>query len=104
MPAKPRAIPTLKAAPGCLIIEPYEEKSAIILSDTHKQRDNAGVVISVGDSYVNEHGVKMSTKVKKGDVIVHGNYNPLPQYVHYGKRYRIVRFQEVVGFISKKHG
>ncbi|MCC6574305.1 MAG: co-chaperone GroES [Planctomycetes bacterium] len=49
-------------------------KGGIILPETSKEKPKEGVVISVGDGRITEHGERIPFQVKKGDRVIFKSY------------------------------
>jgi len=84
------------ALPGYLICKPYIEKDQTFQS----AKDSAGdlqrsVVVSVGASFVDDHGNIRESPVKKGDVILH-RYTSNTGTIGFDE-IRAVHFSEVIG-------
>jgi len=69
----------IQPQPGFVICKPYKEQqvSGIYISDSMKNKDSAGVVVAVGDSYTILEGPQSLTvnpPVKVGDKIIFTNF------------------------------
>ena len=86
---------SFKPLPGWIIVKPYLPKDDIFVSE----KDSAGdaqrsEVIAVGGEYIDDHGNKRTSQVKKGDIILHF-YAQHTFDISLG-HYRAVHFSQVI--------
>lgn len=70
----------IKPEPGYVIVTPYKEQQVggVYVSDDAAEKESAGEVVAVGDSYtyyVGNNSVLINSPVKVGDIVVFSNYS-----------------------------
>lgn len=82
--------------PGYIIAIPYVEKDQTFVSAKESAGDlQRSVVVSAGDSYIDDHGNIRQSLVKKGDVILH-RYTSNTGTIGFDE-IRAIHFSEVIG-------
>lgn len=94
----------LKPTPGTIITEEYKEASAsptgansgsITLSDSMKNKDNAGIVLAVGKDGFNDFGTPVKSPAKVGDIVFFTDAMATPYYLQ-GKRIKFLKFWNIL--------
>jgi len=76
-------------------------KGGIIIPDTAKEKPHQGKIIAVGDGRRDEKGNKIPLVVKKGDIILFGEYSG-NEIKLVDKEYLIIREDDILGIIEKE--
>lgn len=86
-------------APGYLIVTPQETKSKTPFQVSEDDSKNySSKVVAVGKDTINEHGVKIITDAKVGDVIIHKEFHVVVRDTK--GEFRFVPFTGVIGYIK----
>lgn len=93
---------TLKPLPGYILVEPVkvEKKTptGIYLPDSHDEKPQQGVVLSIGDTWMTEHGAKIECPVKKDDHVIYKKWGG--NDVKIGDiEYQFLKFEDVLAVI-----
>ena len=94
---------SIQPLPGYLLVEPLKQEKAtasgIYLPESHEEKPQSGKVLSVGDEFVTDYGIKKTSSVKVGDVVVYKEWG--------GKEYKdgdvnlmILKFEDVMAVIK----
>lgn len=90
--------------PGYLLVEPLKQDKAvtasgIYLPESHEEKPQSGRVLAVGDEFTTDYGIKKTSPVKVGDVVVYKEWG--------GKEYKedennllILKFEDVMAVIN----
>lgn len=92
----------LKPMPGYILVEPVKvdkkTPSGIYLPDSHDEKPQQGVVLSVGGTWVTESGAKIEPPVKKGDRVVYKKWGG--NEVKIGEvEYQFLKFEDILAVI-----
>lgn len=93
----------IQPVPGYLLVKPEKKEkvtaSGIVLSDTHEEKPQQGVVLAVGDTYVSDYGAKRETPCQVGDKVIYREWG--------GKEYKdgdqdllILKFDDIMAVIK----
>lgn len=93
---------TVKPLPGYILVEPAKTDkktpSGIYLPDSHDEKPQQGVVLSIGGMWTTEHGAKIECPVKKGDVVIYKKWGG--NDVKIGDiEYQFLKFEDVLAII-----
>lgn len=88
---------------GYLLVEPLKQEkttaSGILLPESHEEKPQSGRVLAVGDEFVTDYGIKKTSPVKVGDVVIYKEWG--------GKEYKegennllILKFEDVMAVIN----
>lgn len=94
---------SIQPVAGYLLVEPLKQEkttaSGIYLPESHEEKPQSGRVLAVGDEYVTDYGIKKTSQVKIGDVIVYKEWG--------GKEYKegesnllILKFEDVMAIVK----
>ncbi len=94
---------SIKPLPGYLLVEPLKQEKAtasgIYLPESHEEKPQSGRVLAIGDEFVTDYGIKKTSPVKAGDVVVYKEWG--------GKEYKegennllILKFEDVMAVIN----
>lgn len=94
---------SIQPVPGFLLIEPLKQEQAtasgIYLPESHEEKPQSGKVLAVGDEFVTDYGIKKTSPVKIGDVVIYKEWG--------GKEYKdgdtnllILKFEDVMAVIK----
>lgn len=94
---------TFNPTPGYVFISPDESPnqtdSGIYLPDSHDEKPQQGVVLSVGDTWVTENGARIEAPVKKGDHVIYKKWGG--NEVKIGdKEYQFLKFEDILAVIK----
>ena len=93
----------LQPLPGYVLVEPVETKkqtdSGIYLPDSHDEKPQQGVVLSVGDTWHTEHGAEIKPSVKKGDQVVYKKWGGNEVKI-VDKEYQFLKFEDILAIIK----
>lgn len=93
----------LTPAPGYLVILPMEaqEKTAsgIYLPDSANEKPQKGKVLAVGDEEVTDNGVKKSSPVKKGDLVIYKKWGGNEVKLD-GTEYLFAKFEDILATVE----
>jgi len=94
----------LKPTAGYLLIEPLEKEgktaSGIYLPDNAGEKPQKGKVLAVGGPEITERGVKRTSPVKAGQVVVYKKWGGNEVKIE-GKEYLFVKFEDVMAVEGK---
>jgi len=79
--------------------EPKNQKGAIIIPDTAKEKPQEGEVLAVGPGKVTEDGKRQPMEVKAGDKILFGKYSGSEIKIS-DEEYLIMREDDVLGILQ----
>jgi len=93
----------LQPLAGYLIVEPLKQEKAtesgIILTESHEEKPQSGKVLAIGDEFTTDYGIKKTSPVKVGDVVIYKEWG--------GKEYKegetnllILKFEDVMALIK----
>ena len=93
----------LQPLAGYLLVEPLKQEkvtpSGILLTESHEERPQSGKVLAIGDEFVTDYGIKKTSPVKIGDVVVYKEWG--------GKEYKdgdtnllILKFEDVMAVLK----
>ena len=93
----------LQPLPGYLIVEPLKQEktteSGILLAESHEEKPQSGKVLAVGDEFLTDYGIKKTSPVKIGDVVIYKEWG--------GKDFKdgetnlmILKFEDVMATIK----
>ena len=89
----------LKPTAGNLLIEPLEAQtktaSGIYLPDSASEKPQKGKVLEIGPTEITEKGIKRTSPVKKGDIIIYKKWGGNEVKID-GKEYMFVKFEDVL--------
>lgn len=89
----------LKPTAGYLLIEPLEKEaktaSGIYLPDTASEKPQKGKVLAVGNPEITEKGIKRSSPVKIGDVVIYKKWGGNEVKID-SKEYLFVKFEDIL--------
>lgn len=93
----------LNPAPGYVLVEPAQSEtkteSGIYLPDSHDEKPQQGTVLAVGDTWVTEHGAKISAPCKAGATVVYkkwgGNEVKIGQI-----EYQFLKFEDILAVVK----
>lgn len=87
-----------------ILIKPTEAKerteSGIYLPEQAKERPMTGTVVALGPGKLSDNGERAKPTVKKGDVVVYGNYAGTEVELD-GTTHKIMRESELLGVVDK---
>jgi len=93
----------LQPLAGYLLVEPLKQEkvtpSGILLTESHEEKPQSGKVLAIGDEFVTDYGIKKTSPVKIGDVVVYKEWG--------GKEYKdgdtnllILKFEDVMAVLK----
>lgn len=93
----------LQPLAGYLLVEPLKQEkvtpSGILLTESHEEKPQSGKVLAIGDEFVTDYGIKKTSPVKIGDVVVYKEWG--------GKEYKdgdtnllILKFEDLMAIIK----
>jgi len=93
----------LQPLAGYLIVEPLKQEKAtasgIYLPESHEEKPQSGKVLAIGDEFTTDFGIKKTSPVKVGDVVIYKEWG--------GKEYKegetnllILKFEDVMALIK----
>ena len=86
-----------------VVVHPLEAeevtKGGIVLPDSAKEKPREGVVISVGEGRLNDHGVRVPVAVKAKDRVIFSSYAGT-EVKHEGREFLIVREDEILAIVG----
>lgn len=88
---------------GYILVKPQKKEkttaSGIVLPESHEEKPQQGTVLSVGDVFVTDYGVKKESPCKVGDTVVYREWG--------GKEYKendvellILKFDDIMAVIK----
>jgi chaperonin GroES len=91
----------LKPTAGYLLIEPLEAEtktaSGIYLPESASEKPQKGKVLAVGADEITDSGVKRTSPVKEGDVVIYKKWGGNEVKID-GKEYLFVKFEDILAF------
>lgn len=101
--AKKMSPTNLHPMPGYVLVEPAEmatkTESGIYLPDSHDEKPQQGEVLAVGDTWVTEHGAKIESPVKKGELVVYKKWGGNDVKIG-DKEYQFLKFEDILAIIK----
>jgi len=95
--------PHLRPVAGYLIIEPTEKEektsSGIYLPDSAGEKPQKGKVLAVGPDEVTDSGVKRTSPVKIGDVVIYKKWGGNEVKIE-GVEYLFAKFDDILAIVS----
>lgn len=89
----------LKLTPGYILIEPLEPEtktsSGIYLPESASEKPQKGKVLSVGDTFITEHGATIKPPVKVGNIVIYKKWGGNEVKME-GKEYLFVKFEDIL--------
>jgi len=89
----------LKPTAGYLLIAPLEKEgrtaSGIYLPDSAGEKPQKGKIVAVGSAEITEKGIKRTSPVKTGDIVVYKKWGGSEVKIE-GKEYLFVKFEDVL--------
>jgi len=93
----------LQPLAGYLLVEPLKQEKAtasgIYLPESHEEKPQSGKVLAVGNEFTTDYGIKKTSPVKTGDIVVYKEWG--------GKEYKegetnllILKFEDVMALIK----
>lgn len=99
------SISQIKPMPGYVLVEPAKSEkvtqSGIYLPDSHEEKAQHGTVVSVGAETIDEKGNKLSSPVKKGDVVIYKKWGG-NEFKVGAIEYQFFKFEDVIAVINSK--
>lgn len=99
------SVSAIKPMPGYVLVEPakMEDKttSGIYLPESHEEKAQYGTVVSVGLDTIGEKGNKVTSPVKKGDVVIYKKWGG-SEFKLGEIEYQFFKFEDVLATISAK--
>lgn len=93
----------LQPQPGYVLVEPAESasqtESGIYLPDSHEEKPQQGVVLSVGSTLTTEYGAEIKTSLKPGDHVVYKKWGGNEVKI-LDKEYQFLKFDDVLAIIK----
>lgn len=93
---------TLKPLPGYILVEPVKvdkkTPSGIYLPDSHDEKPQQGVVLSVGGTWTTDQGAKIECPVKKGDHVIYKKWGGNDVKIA-DIEYQFLKFEDVLAVI-----
>lgn len=97
-------ISQLKPMPGYVLVEPAKTDkvtaSGIYLPDSHDEKAQHGKVIAVGPDTTDEKGNKLSSPVKKGELVIYKKWGG-NEFKVGATEYQFFKFEDVLAVIEK---
>ncbi len=95
----------IKPMPGYVLVEPAKAQkqtsSGIYLPDSHDEKAQHGTVVSVGSDTTDEKGNKLSSPVKKGDMVIYKKWGG-NEFKLGDTEYQFFKFEDVLATITGK--
>lgn len=93
----------LQPLAGYLLVEPLKQEkvtpSGILLTETHEEKPQSGKVIAVGDDFVTDYGIKKTSPVKNGDVVIYKEWGG-KEYKEGDTNLMILKFEDLMAIIK----
>lgn len=90
--------------PGYVFVEPAKSQkqtdSGIFLPDSHDEKAQFGTVVAVGEPSVDEKGNKVTSPVKKGEMVIYKKWGG-NEFKVGDVEYQFFKFEDVLATISK---
>ncbi|MGB6838715.1 MAG: co-chaperone GroES [Microgenomates group bacterium] len=103
MAAKKKTKLNLKPTAGYLLIEPAEPEkktaSGIYLPETSEEKPLKGKVLAVGPDEITEKGIKRTSPVKVGDVVIYKKWGGNEVKIE-GKEYLFAKFEDILAIVK----
>ena len=94
---------SIKPLPGYLLVEPLKQEmtnsSGILLPESHEEKPQSGRVLAIGDEFTTDYGVKKTSPVKVGDVVVYKEWGG-KEYKEEENNLLILKFEDVMAVIN----
>jgi chaperonin GroES len=98
------AVTKVKPMPGYVLVEPAKAEkqtsSGIYLPDSHDEKAQHGKVVSVGADSVDEKGNKLTSPVKKGDMVIYKKWGG-NEFKLGDTEYQFFKFEDVLAIIEQ---
>lgn len=89
----------LKPTAGYLLIEPLDKEtktaSGIYLPDNASEKPQKGKILAVGPTEIAEKGIKRTSPVKVGDVVIYKKWGGNEVKIE-GREYLFVKFEDIM--------
>jgi chaperonin GroES len=99
------SIKNIKPMPGYVLVEPAKAEkvttSGIYLPDSHEEKAQHGTIIAVGADTVDEKGNKVTSPVKKGDIVIYKKWGG-NEFKVGDTEYQFFKFEDVIATIESK--
>ncbi len=88
---------------GYVVVEPQEAQSqtasGIYLPTAGEEKPQVGTVVSISDSFVNEHGTKVTCPVKVGDHVLYKKWGGNEVKAD-GKEIQVLKFEDLIAVVK----
>lgn len=88
---------------GYLLVEPLKQEkttaSGIVLPESHEEKPQSGKVLAVGDEFLTDYGIKKTSPVKIGDIVVYKEWGG-KEYKENNTNLLILKFEDVMAIIK----
>src|SRR5258708_1638218 len=99
------SIKNIMPMPGYVLVEPAKAQKVtsfgVYLPDSHEEKAQYGTIIAVGSDTVDEKGNKVSSPVKKGDVVIYKKWGG-SEFKVGDIEYQFFKFEDVIARIESK--
>src|SRR5258708_445093 len=99
------SIKNIKPIPGYVLVEPAKPEkitsSGIYLPESHEEKAQHGIVVSVGADTTDEKGNTVHSPVKKGDVVIYKKWGG-NEFKISDTEYQFFKFEDVIATIESK--
>lgn len=90
-------------APGYILLEPQKKEtttaSGIVLPENQQEKTQSGKVISVGDNYQTDYGIKKDSPCQVGNTVVFKEWGGT-EYKQGDKSYLLVKFDDILAVLK----
>ena len=94
---------TIQPVPGYLLVEPLKQEkttaSGILLPESHEEKPQSGKVLAVGDEFVTDYGIKKTSPVKIGDIVIYKEWGG-KEYKEGSTNLLILKFEDVMAIVK----
>lgn len=101
----PFTVKDIKPMPGYVLVEPAKAEkvtsSGLYLPESHEEKAQHGTIVSVGADTVDEKGNKVTSPVKKGDVVIYKKWGG-NEFKVGATEYQFFKFEDVIAKIESK--
>ncbi|MFA5026009.1 MAG: co-chaperone GroES [Candidatus Shapirobacteria bacterium] len=94
---------SIQPVAGYLLVEPLKQEkttaSGILLPESHEEKPQSGRVLAIGDEFVTDYGIKKTSPVKIGDIVIYKEWGG-KEYKEENTNLLILKFEDVMAIVK----
>jgi chaperonin GroES len=88
---------------GYILVKPQKKElttsSGIVLPESHEEKPQQGVVLSIGDVYITDNGTQKNSPCQVGDTVIYKEWGGR-EYKEENTELLIIKFEDVMAIIK----